>query len=233
MRRILADRQMDQAPELTYETRDQPEGPLRRCLITRASMPKECMLRFVVGPDDDLIFDVASTLPGRGLWLSTGRDVVEMALKRGVFAKAAKQRVLVPGKLADHVIASLERRVAELLGLTRRSGTSLAGFEKVREMMAAGRCMVLVEACDGSLAERARLLNGRDIPVLTPLNAARLGTVFGRDAVMHVGLAAGKLAAMIKVEASRLAGMDSGIQAVNAFATSDKSGQREAKACFP
>ena len=237
MRLILVDPQMNQAPDLPCKTRDQPDeqpqGPLRRCLVTRVSMPKDHMLRFVVSPDDDLIFDVTSTLPGRGLWLSTGWDVVEMALKRGVFAKAAKQRVVVPDKLADHVVASLERRVAELLGLTRRSGASLAGFEKVREMMAMGRCAALVEARDGSLAERARLLNGRDIPVFTPLDAARLGAVFGRDAVMHIGLAAGRLAGMIGLEAARLAGMNGGTQAVKTFATLGKSRQREARACLP
>ena len=196
-------------------------------------MPKERMLRFVVGPQDHLIFDVASTLPGRGLWLSAARNVIEMALKRGVFTKAAKQRIVVPDDLADHIIASLERRIVELLGLTRRSGAALPGFEKVREMIGSGRCAMLIEARDGSLAERSRLLNGRDIPVFTPLEASRLGAVFGRDAVTHIGLAAGKLAAMLGVEATRLACMNDKAVADAAIAIPGKSGQRDARLRLP
>ena len=61
------------------------------CGATQA--PREAMLRFVVGPDQTLVFDAGATLPGRGLWLSAAGDVVEMALKRGVFSRAAKQPV--------------------------------------------------------------------------------------------------------------------------------------------
>lgn len=139
--------------------------------------------------------------------MSAGRDVIESAVKRGVFAKAARQRVAVADGLADRVAALIERRIADLLGLTRRSGAAVTGFEKVREMLAAGRCAALIEASGGSMAERARLLNGRDIPVFTPLDARRLGLVFGREAATHVGLAPGRLADMIAIEAARLAGV--------------------------
>lgn len=208
---------------------EQEAGPLRRCLVTREIKSKAAMLRFVVGPDDALIFDAASTLPGRGLWLSAGRDVIEMALRRGLFAKAAKRRVAIAEGLADRVAASLERRIIDLLGLTRRSGAALAGFEKVREMLAAGRCAALIEARDGSAAERARLLNGRQIPVFTPLGSARLGAVFGRDTVMHVGLAPGRLAEMIAKDAARLARVAGDPPCGPAIAILGKSGQRDAE----
>jgi predicted RNA-binding protein YlxR (DUF448 family) len=227
MRLILADpERITEHPDEVRET-----GPLRRCIVTRETLPKQNMLRFVVGPEDRLIFDAASTLPGRGLWLSARQDVVEMALKRGAFAKAAKQRVAIPDALAEQLVVSLERRIVDLLGLARRSGAALAGFEKVREMLAAGGCAALIEARDGSLAERARLLNGRAVPVFTPLHASRLGGVFGRDAVMHIGLASGRLAAMIATEAARLAGLTNPPPAP-AIAIPGKSGHRdEANAC--
>lgn len=214
---------LDEAERSEVET-----GPLRRCLVTRERHVKSAMLRFVVAPDETLVFDVNSTLPGRGLWLSARADVIYTALKRGVFPKAAKQRVIVAPDLSDRVIAALEQRIAELLGLARRSGAAVSGFEKVRELIAAGRCALLVEARDGSIAERVRLLNGRMLAVATPLHAARLGAMFGRDHAVHVGLAPGRLAEMIDLEAARLTGIANPPVIAPVIANDGKSGQRDA-----
>src|SRR4051812_13786313 len=52
------------------------DGPLRRCVATRAVKPKSELLRFVVGPGDVLVPDVAGRLPGRGLWITPARDIM-------------------------------------------------------------------------------------------------------------------------------------------------------------
>ena len=57
------------------EGESEPKGPLRRCLVTREVRPKPELLRFVVGPDQTLVFDPAERLPGRGLWLTARRDM--------------------------------------------------------------------------------------------------------------------------------------------------------------
>src|ERR1700733_1876156 len=57
---------------------DEPEkGPQRRCIVTRERLPKERMIRFVVGPDRQIVPDLAARLPGRGIWLSASSDVLE------------------------------------------------------------------------------------------------------------------------------------------------------------
>jgi predicted RNA-binding protein YlxR (DUF448 family) len=168
------------------------------------------MLRFVAGPEQKLVFDAAATLPGRGLWLSARADVITSALKRGVFARAANQQVKIPDNLPDLIEAGLKRRMAELLGLARRGGNAISGFEKAREWLAAGKVGLVVQAKDGSAEECRRFLGGRDVPVVTALSAAALGKVFGRDNAVHVVIAGGKLARMIEVEADRLAGVAGG-----------------------
>jgi predicted RNA-binding protein YlxR (DUF448 family) len=165
------------------------------------------MLRFVASPADEVVFDVTATLPGRGMWLSARRDVIESAVKRGLFSKAARRRLDVPDRLADIVAAALTERIAGLVGLARRAGDAVGGFDKAAERLGRGRCGLLVEALDGSAAERARLLGRRAVPVVAPLTAARLGTVFGRERVVHVAVAPGRLAAMIACDTERLAGV--------------------------
>jgi predicted RNA-binding protein YlxR (DUF448 family) len=165
------------------------------------------MLRFVVGPEQSLVFDAAATLPGRGLWLSAKADVLESSVKRGLFARAAKQAVRLPPELRALVASSLQARITDLVGLARRGGNAIAGFEKAREWLVAGKVGLVVQASDGSADECRRFLGGREIPVVMPLNALRLGQVFGREMAVHVVIAGGKLARMIEIDSGRLAGV--------------------------
>lgn len=187
---------------------DEPEtGPLRRCAVTRERGERERMIRFVVGPDRQIVPDLTATLPGRGIWLSARGDVIETARTRGAFARAARGQVMVPGDLLSVLQVGLLRRITELLGLARRAGQAVAGFQKGREWLTAGRAGLVVQASDGSAAECQRFLSGADVAAVAPLDAASLGAVFGRDHAVHVVVAPGKLAGMLRLECERLAGL--------------------------
>lgn len=187
---------------------DEPEtGPTRRCVLTCARQAKEAMIRFVVGPDGAVVPDLAARLPGRGMWLSAQGSVLEDRRLGQAFARAAKAHVTVPGDLRPRVVAGLERRVAELLGLARRAGQAVAGFVAARDWVASGRAGLVVEARDGAADGRRKLLSGAAVPVVAPLTAAELGAVFARDHVVHVAIAPGRLARAIATEAERLAGV--------------------------
>lgn len=207
----------------------EPEtGPLRRCVVTRERLPKERMIRFVVGPDHQLVPDLAARLPGRGIWLSASADVLEshgaqddkkQKERRGdgladrrlarAFSRAAHGPVSVPADLPSMLQAALVRRITELLGLARRAGQAVAGFEKAREYLRNSPSRLVLQAADGSVAERARFLTGAapDLVVIDPLPGEALGRVFGRDYVVHVAVAPGKLAESLVNEAGRLAGL--------------------------
>ena len=192
-----------------YPDEDEPEtGPLRRCIVTRERDHRNRMLRFVVDPDGQIVPDLQAKLPGRGIWLSARRDVLETARARNAFARAARAPVRVPPGLAAMVEDGLTRRVTELLGLTRRAGQAVFGFARAKEWLLDHRAGLVIQASDGSLDERARFVSGiKDVPVASPLSAAQLGAVFGRDHVVHVVIAPGRLAETLKVEVDRLAGV--------------------------
>lgn len=178
------------------------------------------MIRFVVAPDRRLLPDLTARLPGRGIWLSASGDVLEPRGAKGdvqrqltrAFARAARGPVTVPPDLPAVLEAALIRRIGELLGLARRAGQAVAGFDKAREWLRTGRVRLVLQASDGSEAERARFLSGaaQSVPVLRPLTRAVLGRLFGRDEVVHVAIAPGRLAELLCVEAGRLAGLRRG-----------------------
>jgi predicted RNA-binding protein YlxR (DUF448 family) len=183
-------------------------GPLRRCLVSRQVRPKAELLRFVVGPEGRLIVDPAERLPGRGLWLTPHRDIVESAVAKGLFAKAAGQRVVVPGELADDVERLLRQRCLALLGLARRAGQLRTGFEKVRDDLKAGRVALLLAASDGAADGRRKLaaLAG-ELPVIALFDSAELSAALGVDGVVHAGVAAGGMAERLLREFERFQGM--------------------------
>lgn len=183
-------------------------GPERRCIVTRRVLPKAALIRFVVAPDGTVTPDLAGELPGRGLWVSADRTLLERAVKKNMFARAARAPVRAPADLADRVAALQRRRCLHLIGLARRAGQAVAGFEKVRAWLEAGRAAVLLAARDGAADGRAKLARlGGDVPVVAAFTAAELGGVFGRDIAVHAALAPGGLSRRLLDEAARLEGL--------------------------
>lgn len=186
-------------------------SPLRRCLATGETLPKERLIRFVVGPDGSVVPDVEARLPGRGLWVVADRSALDRAVRKGLFSRAARTTARPPEDLADRVDALLTARCLALLGLARGAGQAVAGYEKVRAWLKAGRAAVLVAASDGAEDGRAKLRAlAPALPVVALFPADRLGACFGRDHAVHAAVAPGGLARAFLGEAARLQGLRAG-----------------------
>ena len=125
-------------------------GARRRCAATRTLVPRESLIRFVLDPGGVVVPDPKGDLPGRGLWLSADRDVINTACARNLFAKNFRTRVIIDGQLADSVESLLARRCLDLLGLARRCGQLAVGTAKAREALARDRGALLLVAGDAS-----------------------------------------------------------------------------------
>ncbi|WP_428394563.1 RNA-binding protein [Lichenicoccus sp.] len=183
-------------------------GPVRRCIVTRTHAAPSAMIRFVVSPERVVTPDLAARLPGRGMWLSARRDVLDTAALRGVFARSARGPVTIPAELGAILQDGLLRRIADLLGLARRAGQAVGGYGKAREWIVSGKAGLVVQASDGSREERSRLVSGaRALPVVSCLTGTKLGAAFGRDHMVHGAVMAGALADRIIAEHGRYAGL--------------------------
>ena len=169
------------------------------------------LLRFVVGPDGAVVPDIEARLPGRGLWLTPCRDIVDRAVAKRAFARAARRPVTVSPDLADRLDAMLARRCGDSLGLARRAGLAAAGFDRVGEAVRRGRAALLLFALDGAEAGRRKLgALGRDLPSAAVLTAEELGAAFGRERIVHVAVGGGTLSRRLLLDMSRLAGFRAG-----------------------
>jgi len=188
----------DDAPEHEAE---------RRCIVTRESGPRDGLIRFAVGPDGEVVPDLAERLPGRGLWLTARRDIVRAAVTRRAFGRAARRAVSVPEDLPDRLEALLARRCIEQLGLARRAGSAVFGHRACEEAVRAGNAAVLLTAAE-SVGRDARELAARMTREahLRVLTGEELGAAFGRDHLVHVAVLKGRLADSLVRDIRRLAG---------------------------
>jgi uncharacterized protein len=189
----------------------------RRCIVTGEVGDRALLMRFVLTPTGELVPDVAARLPGRGLWLTPRRAIVEKAVAKRVFAHAARRAVSVSPGLADRVEALLAERIVEALGLARRAGLAVAGFEKVREAVKSGWSSILLAALDGGESGRGKVgAMAREVPLVAALTATEMGAPFGRDRVAHVALGPGPLGLRILCDARKISGFRGGAVVIGA-----------------
>lgn len=182
--------------------------PDRKCIATGESQPKAGLLRFVAGPDGQVVPDLMGKLPGRGIYVASTRAALDKAVAKNLFSRAARAQLTVPPDLAAAVEAGLARRVVDLIAMARKAGQAVAGMEKVKDWLEKDQAEVLIQAHDGSERERGRLRPPRGPGSLIGcLSAQELGLAFGRERAIHGALAAGGLGQRVVEEAARLAGL--------------------------
>jgi hypothetical protein len=187
--------------------KDRSDGPHRKCIATGEVHPKYGLIRFVIGPESQLVPDILGKLPGRGIYVSADRTALNRAVAKGLFAKAAKGPVRVPDDLQDEVERQLARRVVDLISLQRKAGKAVAGYEKVKSWLQMEQAEVLIQAVDGSGRGKSKLSTPHHGSYIGWLTADELGLAFGRQTVIHGALASGGLTQRVVEEAQRLKGV--------------------------
>lgn len=163
-------------------------GPQRTCIATGETGAPERMIRFVVGPEGDVVPDLARRLPGRGLWVKAERAAVERAVAKNLFAKAARASVKPASDLAERVERLLLERALADLSRARRAGRAIAGFVKVEQMVGQRRAGLLVVA-DEADGDGLGKLKASGLPLVRLGDAAALGGIFGREQAVYVAVA--------------------------------------------
>ena len=181
--------------------------PMRKCIVLGNERSKNELIRFVVGPDGNVVPDLEAKLPGRGLWLSAQRDVVSTASAKNLFARAARSKVRVPEDLADRLEGLLVARCISLLGMARRSGRVVSGYEKVRAYLQDGKGGIILAARNGAIGGRRKVRNrAPDLMEFDQLEMFELAQALGKETIVHAAVSQGPIADRLAIEFGRLGG---------------------------
>jgi hypothetical protein len=134
------------------------------------------------------------------VWVTARRDRVEEAVKRHLFARAFKTKVLVPDTLADDIAAGLREDLRQSLSLANKAGVVITGFAKLDSAIAEKPVVALIHATEAAEDGRRKLANQlrkrlggaiSGFPVIQDLSNDELGLALGRANVIHAALVAG------------------------------------------
>jgi predicted RNA-binding protein YlxR (DUF448 family) len=184
----------------------------RRCIVSGEVLPEDRLIRFAVSPDGEVVPDVAATLPGRGIWVEATAKAIATAVKKNLFAKAAKAPVKAAPDLAARVAAQLVARMQSDLGLARRAGAIVFGFDSVlKAIQSDPPPAALIEAADGAADGKRKLFGAAHarslkIETIECLSAAEISLAVGRENVIHAALKSGRLQERLSFDAKRLSG---------------------------
>ncbi|HEX8470163.1 MAG TPA: RNA-binding protein [Brevundimonas sp.] len=192
--------------------RDATTDRERRDLVTHEVMDESRLIRFVAGPDGSVFPDLGRKLPGRGLWVAADRASVETAAKKNLFSRAAKTKLNASADLAAVVESQLFRRCLDQLGLARREGVLISGFEKSAASIRAGKAAWVIEASDGASDGRGKILalaRHQTTKVCGAFSVDDLSLALGLENAIHGVLLHGGRADRWTTEVERLAGFRS------------------------
>jgi hypothetical protein len=184
----------------------------RRDIVSGEIMPDSRLVRFVADPHGNVVPDVAAKLPGRGLWVEASKDAVNKAVEKKLFSRAAKAQVSAAADLPARAEKALVTRMLGDLGIARRAGSLVLGFDNVlRALEGAKPPKVLIEAFDGSPDGKRKLYAAAhrlelDCVVIESLTRAELGLALGRENVIHAAVQPGGFAERLIFDAERLLG---------------------------
>jgi uncharacterized protein len=184
----------------------------RKCIVSGEEHEKADLIRFVLGPGDEVVPDLQQKLPGRGVWLAPDRRALERAMAENRFSKAFKAKCRVDPALPARLEALIRQDARQYLALANKAGLVVAGYEKTADALAAGRARVLLEASDGAEDGRRKLRAKRPegCEIVAIFTSRELDLALGRANVIHAAVAEGGLAEKLLGAARRVESFGAG-----------------------
>jgi predicted RNA-binding protein YlxR (DUF448 family) len=173
----------------------EPHVPERTCIVTRAQLPPEALIRFVRAPDGTVVPDIKRKLPGRGVWVTADRDTVATAVKKRAFARALKADVGVDPNLPGLVDSLFEQAALQTLSLANKAGRVVCGFAKVEAALGRGEAVAIIHASEAAADGKRKLAASAAPQAIELFSGEQLSLALGRPHVIHAALLSGSVSA--------------------------------------
>lgn len=166
----------------------------RTCIVTREARDAGELIRFVADPAGRVVPDLKRKLPGRGVWVTARRKVVDAAVKKRAFTRGFKRDVVADESLGAEVDALLEKDALGALSMARKAGEIRTGAFKVDQAIRAGEAALVLHAADAApdgvrkLDGAVRALEaagGGPVVVAAPFTSTQMDLALGGDNVVH------------------------------------------------
>lgn len=175
----------------------------RTCIVSRKTFEPQMLIRFVAGPQGQVVPDLKRQLPGRGCWVKAERAQVDLAIKRKIFARALKQDVKADADLGALVERLLVADLTGMMSMARKAGQFISGAMKVDNAVRTGEAVGVFHAADAAADGVRKIDQARkawrfgtdaeeEIPSFRLFTAAEMDELMGHNAFIHAAALAGQ-----------------------------------------
>ncbi len=172
----------------------------RTCIVTRAEKSPDEMIRFVVGPENQVFPDLKRKLPGRGVWVTATRKVLEEAVSKKLFARGFKDKVQADENLPQLVEDLLRQTALQALAMAKKAGLVATGQAKAEAMIRDGASLALLQASDAgtdgvkklaAALKAQKVYEEREIMLINEFTSEELDKTLNGTNTMYVALLKG------------------------------------------
>ena len=181
------------------------ESITRKCIVSGNILLKDDLLRFVAGPDNLVIPDFKKRLPGKGVYVSNSRQMLQKAIEKNLFAKALKIKVKPIDNLSKMVEDLLRKSALDAVSLARKAGCFVSGMDKVCEVLKKNKVAFLLEAMDAGAdgTEKIMRLAG-DLKIFRLFTTEELDKALDKINTVHAALIKSEMAEIVKLKFEKM-----------------------------
>lgn len=174
------------------------------CIVTKQAHLRQEMLRFVISATGEVVFDMNEKLPGAGLWVYPSYENMNLVMtKKGYFNKASGMNVSIPADLDQQVIRALKTQVLQFLGMARKSGALLFGYEGVKKNI--DQIAIAFDAQDAAEGGKKKLYRPSDpFECKQWFSREELGRITGQEEQVHTAVIHSPIAQRILLTVEKL-----------------------------
>lgn len=178
----------------------------RKCIVTGQILPKEKLLRFTLTPENEVVPDFKKKLPGRGIYVTNSKKVLQKAIEKNLFAKAAKGKAKPAKDLAEMVEHLLKKRALDAVSLARKAGDLVTGMDKVSDVLKRGQAAFVMEAEDaGEDGSKRITLAAQGLKIWRLFTTEELDKALNKVNTVHSAFKKGETARMVQNEFEKFA----------------------------
>jgi len=172
----------------------------RTCILSRLQKTPDEMIRFVLDPQNRVVADIKCQLPGRGVWVTANRKMVDEAVRRKLFARSFRKEVATEENLGEQTDRLLCSAALGALGMARKAGLVVSGHTKANQAIRSARAVVLIHASgaadDGvrkleAALSAAKAMGGAEIVTSRIWSGEELDGALGGSNLVHVAVLPG------------------------------------------
>lgn len=139
--------------------------PMRQCVVTRESLPKDDLMRLVLAPDSSAVLDLKNKLPGRGAYVQPNPDVYAQLTLKKLSSHFQTQVKSIPTQ--EDALTLIRGNIIGRLQLTKKANGLVIGGDEVQKAGGAVEALFVAQDAGKNALSIVNTMVGRGIMIVS------------------------------------------------------------------